>query len=420
MTKSLGKRAFASYECPLNGQGLFDLSLLYPKTPISYTPGGRLIHPLPIPPRQRNMSGVKCGRNDWLGAGVVLLCLFILWPIAGRGMGRVGIRTVELDGVEYWTAIDAAAEVGLVSVDRGKTLTHTLHRFAFAHATRRAEYNGGLVWLHRATMFHRGQMMVSKMDWQSTIEPLVVPGNHLSRVPSRIIVLDPGHGGHDKGASNSTGLVEKKLALEFAMAVRGLLQTRVDTVYLTRETDVFVALSDRPRIAEGRRVDVMVRIHCNQAGNIKASGVEVFVLTVRGQRSTSDTGAKAADTTFYPGNRNDGANMILGQCLKQRLVTNLGARDRGVRRARFLVLREAPCPAALVECGFLSHPGDARKMASPSYRRSIAESLTQGILDMYSLWEHGEESGEGLFNPGETVPPPTGTTLDREPPPQRG
>jgi N-acetylmuramoyl-L-alanine amidase len=87
------------------------------------------------------------------------------------------------------------------------------------------------------------------------------------------------------------------------------------------------------------------------------------------------------------GNRHDGANTILGYCLQHRLVKTLRAPDRGIRRARFVVLREAPCPAALVECGFLSNAAEAGRIASPHYRVAMADGFVEGILDLYRLWD---------------------------------
>ena len=83
---------------------------------------------------------------------------------------------------------------------------------------------------------------------------------------------------------------------------------------------------------------------------------------------------------MYAGNRNDAANTVLGYYVHKGLMLNANSADRGIKRARFQVLRDAPCPAVLIECGFLSNDRQEAKLLDPSYADKIAEGLTRGIL----------------------------------------
>ena len=110
-------------------------------------------------------------------------------------------------------------------------------------------------------------------------------------------------------------------------------------------------------------------------------GTEIYAMTPQYQRSTSsaptekDPGARMA----YPGNRNDPWNVVLGYCIQDKLLGKLGSEDRGLKRARFAVLRFVNTPAVLVESGYLSNAAEARKICTSAYRDNIAEGIAEGI-----------------------------------------
>ena len=95
---------------------------------------------------------------------------------------------------------------------------------------------------------------------------------------------------------------------------------------------------------------------------------------------TSIATVTARDRVVYPGNRHDGANMVLGHMLQKSLLKYTRAEDRGVRRSRFYVIKCAPCPAALVECGFISNRKERENLMDPKYRDRIAKALAEGII----------------------------------------
>lgn len=166
------------------------------------------------------------------------------------------------------------------------------------------------------------------------------------------VVLDAGHGGIDRGAKGVDGSTEKKYALDTAKRVERRLKRAGYRVVMTRKGDYFVPLPTRAAISNRTRGAVFVSIHYNWASRSGASGTETYYYNSRS----------------YP----LAANI-------QRELARVSS-NRGVKRARFHVLRNNLRPSALVECGFLSSPGEARRVRSSSYRQRIADAIVRGIV----------------------------------------
>jgi len=116
-----------------------------------------------------------------------------------------------------------------------------------------------------------------------------------------------------------------------------------------------------------------------QTGKSQVKGIETYCLTPAGA-SSSNSGGEIGDARTKPGNRNNDKNMFLAYELHKSLLQNLGTEDRGVRRARFLVLCDAEMPAVLIEGGFMSHPTESKKIYDPVYRRQMAHAIVQGVI----------------------------------------
>ncbi len=178
-----------------------------------------------------------------------------------------------------------------------------------------------------------------------------------SRVPSgRIsVIIDPGHGGKDPGAIGIGGLQEKDVILPISIRVAQILQQNGVQAVLTRNSDFFVSLQGRVDLAEQRNADLFVSIHANSVGLSRpdVSGLEVY---------------------YY----SSGAN--LAQTVRSSILSSVNVRDRGVRKARFYVLRKSSMPAILVETGYVTGREDAAKLASPQYREQMAQGIANGIL----------------------------------------
>ena len=258
-------------------------------------------------------------------------------------------------------------------------------RLKFEDRNRDFYLDGVRVFLGGNTIFNKGSLCVSKIDVIKTVAPLLRPADRADLLPRspRLIVLDPGHGGNDPGHQNSVLRVdEKDMTLDVAQRLKKALEAHGYQVLLTRTDDRRVELEQRADIAGRAKADLFLSIHFNSlpatvAGRV--TGAETYVLTPQFQRSSGDERKdKRADLAF-PGNRLDYANTVLGYCLHRQLLTELKSSDRGYKRARYIVLCYAECPAALVEAAFLSNNVEARRVATPEYRQQIAQAIADGV-----------------------------------------
>jgi N-acetylmuramoyl-L-alanine amidase len=167
------------------------------------------------------------------------------------------------------------------------------------------------------------------------------------------VVVDAGHGGIDRGARGQQRTIEKQLALDTAKRVERGLRSRGFRVVMTRRGDYFVPLPQRAAMANRQWNAVFVSIHYNYAPRSAPYGTETYYF----------------NSKSYP----LAANI-------QRELSRF-SKNRGVKRARFHVLRNNTKPAALVECGFLSSPYEARKIRSAGYRQRIADAIVRGIAN---------------------------------------
>ncbi len=211
------------------------------------------------------------------------------------------------------------------------------------------------------------------------------------------IVIDPGHGGHDTGTIGPKGLEEKDLVLDVGRRLGKLLQTRLgaDVVY-TRKDDTFIPLETRTSIANQERADLFVSIHANSSRDPDARGVETYYLNFTSSAEALDVAARenaASDKSIY-----ELQDLVKKIALKEKIeesrefasnvqralhsglaTKNPGIRDRGVKKAPFIVLIGANMPSILAEISFVSNPGDERRLETADYRQRIAESLYRGI-----------------------------------------
>lgn len=190
-----------------------------------------------------------------------------------------------------------------------------------------------------------------------TLPRTTSPGIPPSRVPNgRVsVIIDPGHGGKDPGAIGIGGLKEKDVILPISIRVAQILQQNGVQAILSRNSDFFVSLKGRVDLAERRNADLFVSIHANSVGLSRpdVSGLEVY---------------------YYSSGYN------LARSVRSGILNSVRVRDRGVRKARFYVLRKTSMPAILVETGYVTGREDAAKLASPQYREQMAQGIANGIL----------------------------------------
>lgn len=227
-----------------------------------------------------------------------------------------------------------------------------------------------------------GKPIISRMDLTKLIEPVLRPSRITSGQKVNTVVLDPGHGGHDNGATCTYGN-EKNFALDVALRARSLLQAAGFKVVMTRSSDVFIPLEERARFANRYPHALFISIHFNSSGNM-ATGLETYTLAPRGVPSMANDGPALSDFVPSPGNSRDAENIALACAAHAALVSNSRMYDRGIKRARFVVIRDVTIPGVLVEGGFLSNPNDARRIASAAYRQQMAGSIVQAVRNYRS------------------------------------
>jgi N-acetylmuramoyl-L-alanine amidase len=211
------------------------------------------------------------------------------------------------------------------------------------------------------------------------------------------IVIDPGHGGHDTGTIGPNGLEEKDLVLEVGRRLGKLLETRLGAeVVYTRKNDTFIPLETRTAIANQQRADLFISIHANSSNDSAARGVETYYLNFTSSADALEVAARenaVSEKSIY-----ELQDLVKKIALKEKIeesrefaadvqqslhsglsAKNPGFRNRGVKKAPFIVLIGANMPSILAEISFVSNPGDEHRLETSEYRQRIAESLYHGI-----------------------------------------
>jgi N-acetylmuramoyl-L-alanine amidase len=210
------------------------------------------------------------------------------------------------------------------------------------------------------------------------------------------VVLDPGHGGHDAGTHGPSGLTEKELVLDVSQRLSALLQDRLGSeVVLTRTDDSYVPLEGRTRIANEAKADLFLSIHANSSPVKSVTGVETYYLNFTTSRSALDLAAREnapAESSIF-----DLKDVLEKIALRDKIdesrefasrlqtslytltKTSVPAKNRGIKKAPFVVLIGAQMPSVLAEIGFLTNSNDEALMRKTEHRQKIAEALYKGI-----------------------------------------
>jgi N-acetylmuramoyl-L-alanine amidase len=175
-----------------------------------------------------------------------------------------------------------------------------------------------------------------------------------------VVAIDAGHGGKDPGAIGPTGLRESEVVLDVSLRLRDLLAKDGIRTVMTRETDVFVDLFDRTKIARERGATIMVSIHANAHAQTAVNGSETYYLTPQ--------------------------SLALAQMIQDELGVLLGIPSRGVKTANFVVLRESGIPSVLVETAFISHPDDEVRLRDLAFRQRVAQAIYRGITRFLAVY----------------------------------
>lgn len=329
-------------------------------------------HPGTFPPRVRRLF---------------LIILWLLFAHASQAGEAASprVQRVSFQGRDYVKVSSWAPVAGLTArwlvPDKELQLFNSKVTLHLSHDSRRFRCNGVWVWLSAPIIMKDREALIPYLDISTTVNPILSPTP--SRRPPRIICLDAGHGGDDTGNRHG-GRLEKEYTLLLTREVGKLLTRAGYSVIYTRTTDRRVDRADRPLKARQTQADLFLSLHYNAAEVPSAQGVEVYSLTPAGASSTN-AGGEGADSPSYAGNRWDERNMQLAFFLQKSLSQKLGREDRGARRARFEVLREATMPAVLIEGGFMSNPTELRWITSSAERTRLAQAIVDGVAS-YQKW----------------------------------
>jgi N-acetylmuramoyl-L-alanine amidase len=249
--------------------------------------------------------------------------------------------------------------------------------------------------------------LISQLDADKILHPLVFAPKPAAKKISTIC-LDPGHGGKDTGfrIGRIFPRCEKTYTLALALELRRQLQLAGFRVLLTRDRDVKPDLPTRPEIANRQHADLFISLHFNCATDDPANvqGPETYCITPVGAASSNDSEGVGADHGACPANRFEDKSLLLACQIQRSLVRSLGVTDRGVRRARYQVLRTAEMPAILIEGGYMSHPVEGKKIFDAGWRKQMAAAIVRGIQTYQKL----------------TAPPPPAAMVSTNPAPARG
>jgi N-acetylmuramoyl-L-alanine amidase len=220
------------------------------------------------------------------------------------------------------------------------------------------------------------------------------------------VVIDPGHGGKDIGTHGPSGLNEKEVVLDVARRLGDLIEDRLGSeVIYTRSDDTFIGLEERTRIANDRKADLFLSIHANSSPIRTAAGVEMYYLNFTTSRAALDVAARenaGSSSSIY-----DLKELLQKIALRDkidesrefaaRLQTSLStletkgntaAKNRGLKKAPFIVLIGASMPSVLAEIGFLTNAGDEALLRKAEHRQRIADALYKGVANYADTLSH--------------------------------
>ena len=220
------------------------------------------------------------------------------------------------------------------------------------------------------------------------------------------VVLDPGHGGRDVGTHGPSGLYEKEVVLDVSRRLGALIEERLGSeVIYTREDDTFIPLEARTRLANDRKADLFLSIHANSSPYRTVAGVEMYYLNFTTSKAALDVAAR--ENAGSGSSIHDLKDLLEKIALKDKIDEsrefatrlqaslstletkgNAGAKNRGLKKAPFIVLIGASMPSVLAEIGFLTNAGDEAQLRKPEYRQKIAEALYKGISNYADTLSH--------------------------------
>lgn len=320
----------------------------------------------------------------------IAAAFFALWLSSTGLCADFAWNLIKVDKREYLT-LENIAQFYQLRVDtnnpgRHAVLTNGRTRLETTGHPKELIINGVKQWLSFPMLDQGGHTLVSRFDLSKTIDPCLRPTMIGNLHPFDTVVIDAGHGGNDRGANSAVGY-EKDYTLDVIKNLKKSLESKGLRVLMTRDSDTYMALDNRAQyFNEVKEGAIFVSVHfnsCNDGGS--AQGLEVYAMTPLGAASTADRMMTLEQFQSQPGNDYDNASLALANSVHHSLLGHLPQQDRGVKRARFAVLRLSHAPAVLIEAGFLTNMTESQRINDAAWRKQLAESIAQGVKSYADL-----------------------------------
>ncbi len=222
----------------------------------------------------------------------------------------------------------------------------------------------------------------------------------------KTIVIDPGHGGSDRGAKGPSGLLEKNITLAIAKELKSIIERNLPVrVVLTRTEDVNLSLEDRASIANNQKADMFISIHANASYRKSAHGSETYFLSLHASDEETrrlayfENNSDKLEHEILPENVEDIKLILwdlaqtsylkqssqLAESIQNELNYLLGTTNRGIKQAPFKVLSNVAMPAVLIEVAFISNPEEEKKLSSQKFQRQVALAIYRGIINYLKI-----------------------------------
>lgn len=308
------------------------------------------------------------------------LTLFLLFLLSlNLHSATFRIRSKTINKEKYLYLKDVAAFYGARYCIRGTRayLISPNKSMIFTANDRRAYIDSTKIYLSCPVSAKNNLFCLSKTDFIKFLTP-IMKDTYLKKRRLQKIIIDPGHGGKDKGASGSFSK-EKDIVLKISKKLVSLLKKKGYNAILTRKIDNYLSLKQRTKLANKANADLFLSLHVNAAG-LSAKGVETFCLSPNGTKSTAGGKKKKTKQT---GNNYDLYNARLAFEIQQKMLTYTDAEDRGIRHAYFQVLRDISCPAVLLEMGFVSCISEEKNLNNTKYQKKIIYAILHAIINFH-------------------------------------
>jgi len=342
----------------------------------------------------------------------VLPALVAFFALVGVSLAGSEWQIVKVGGREYLTVDNVARFYGLPSgvepVEKRIRLDNGKNSLEVQLDSREILINGARIWLCFPVLEKDGQYLISRVDLSKTIEPQLRPQMIPNLGALKTVVLDPGHGGVDPGATGVDGTYEKDLVLSLGKALRDALERSGNyTVVMTRDTDIFLSLKARVAVGRRAKADLFVSLHADSAPDSVVKGASVYTLSEKASDREAEALARQENQSdIIAGvdlsHESDIVTSILIDLAQREtknlsaqfaamLVSELGRQTKLIRNthrfAGFAVLKSPDVASVLVELGYLSNRADEKQLLSAPYRTKLAQAVVKAVHEYFDWQE---------------------------------